>query len=238
MLGGGLRLRQNQFLIGYPPVIEVHGSIPEFVQVTIDGNAAEKLGAAFVSAGWDSMGQHIVSCGTASRSYSIVEPDDLWETWAAYSFLLNLQGSTGESASICGALVATEHASHLVIVPAQTPVLIGSQPGDIYIVPVRQDLGISVYPAFPSFVPIWAVPQSPLRANKATARVVLIQQNPQALEWRTLQNLPTNRGIHQWCSAILDCCRKGLKIVPESEQAEIAWRSYRDLARRLWRASR
>jgi hypothetical protein len=237
-LGGGLRIQQNQFLVGYPPTIEVRGSIPDFVQVTIDANAADKMGGAFVSPGWDSMGQHIVSCGVASRTYSIVEPDDLWEKWSAYSFLLSSEEPVDDSGSICGALVTMESARNLVIVPALTPVLLGSQPGEIYVTPIRRDLGISVYPAFPSFIPIWAVPQNPLRTKKATARVVLLQENPQALEWRRVRDLSTNRAVHLWCTTILDCSRKGLRIVPEGEQAETVWRSYRDLARHLWRASR
>jgi hypothetical protein len=128
--------------------------------------------------------------------------------------------------------------SPVLLVPISVTVLLGSQPGEIYEVPVRQDLRSAVYPAFPPFAPIWAVPKNPLRAAKTTARVLLLQEPAHTLQAGPMRRFQPSRAVRQWCRAILDCSRKGLDIDPPDDNARRLWRSYRDLARRLWRASR
>jgi hypothetical protein len=238
-LEGGIRLKYNQFLLNYPPEIHVYGYVPAYVEVMIDGEPAENLNNGFMKTGWDSLGEHVVSCGVVSRSYIIVEPEDGWESWPAYSFHLDVQRYLEAPASICGPLVTGGHLGNPVwLVPISTPVLLGSQPGEIYVAPIRQDLRIAVCLALPSFTPIWAVPRNPLRADKSTARILLLQDYTFGLQAIEAPKVPPSKATLQWCIAILDCCRKGLRVEPPEDTALALWRSYRDLARRLWRASR
>ncbi len=238
-LKGGVRIQHNQFLVNYPPQVHVYGSIPEFVRVLIDGQLAEKSDNGFTNTGWDTLGEHVVSCGAVSRSYTVVEPDDGWDSWPAYSFHLTTQQGSEVSASICGTHVTGAPIGQpILLVPISTPVLLGSQPGEIYVAPIRRDLRTAVCPAFPPFTPIWAVPQNPLRADKATARVVLLQPQAQTLQPSHIECVQPSRAVLQWCMTILDCCRKGLNIDPAEDNARILWKSYKDLARRLRRASR
>lgn len=238
-LEGGIRLKYNQFLLHYPPEIHVYGYVPAYVEVMIDGEPAEKVSNGFMKTGWDSLGEHVVSCGVVSRSYIVVEPEDVWQGWTAYSFPLDVQRDLEAPASICGPLVTGGRLGDPVwLVSTSTPVLIGSKPGEIYVAPIRQDLRIEVCAASPSFTPIWAVPRNPLRADKSTARILLIQDYTFALQAVEVPQFPPSKATLQWCITILDCCRKGLRVEPPEDTAVALWRSYRDLARRLWRASR
>lgn len=238
-LEGGIRLQYSQFLAGYPPKVRVYGSVPAYAQVLIDGQPAEKSDEAFTAASWDAPGEHVVACGAVSRTYMIVTPEDGWESWPAYSFSLQTIRSSKAAPSICGALVGEgEYPQTPVrLVPASTPVLLGSQPGQIYAAPIRHDVRMSVCPAFPLFSPVWAVPQDPLLADKATARILLLQNSMPAVPDRHARPLRPSGLALQWCKVILDCCRKGLIIEPQEEEARQLWRSYRALARSLWRAS-
>lgn len=236
-LEGGIRLQHNQFLGSYPPQVRVYGSIPAHAQVLIDGRPADAVGNAFTTTGFDLLGEHVVSCGAVSRTYAVVAPDDGWESWSAFSFSLHAQRGAEASASICGARV-TEAGKSVLLVPSTTPVLLGSQPGEIYVAPVRQDLRTSVCPAFPLFTPVWAVPRDPLRSDKRTARVALLKEHSPAVQGGRVLGLAPSSMTLKWCIAILDCCRKGLSVEPAGHDARELWRSYRELARSLWRASR
>jgi hypothetical protein len=207
--------------------------------VIIDGRTAEKTDGGFVSTEWDALGGHTVSCGAVSRSYTIVEPDDGWESWTAYLFDLSMRRGAGASASVCGALVtAGPTGTPALLVPASTPVLLGSRPGEIYTATIREDMRMGFCPAFPPFAPIWAVPQNPLRSDKASARVMLLKESAPASQAGADRQSHPSRAVRQWCTAILDCCRKGLDVDPPEDNARRLWRSYRDAARHLWRASR
>lgn len=234
----GIRLQHNQFLLNYPPVIRVHGDIPPYVRIMIDGEPAVRSDNGFTSSRWDSPGEHVVSCGVISRSYTVVEPDDEWETWPAYSFALNAQFRS-ELISICGAHVtAREPGRALVLVPVSTPFLLGSKPGEVYLASVRQNLRVPICAAVPPFIPVWAVPRNPLRADKASARVLLLNERAHPLKSEPIPRFPPSRAVLHWCVAILDSCRKGLSVDPAEDRARALWRSYRDFARRLRRAFR
>lgn len=235
-LEGGIRIQHSQYLVGYPPQVRVYGSSQDRT-VLIDGNPAEEADERFTAVGWDSLGDHVVQCGAASRTYTVVEPDDGWESWPAYSFPVRTDRGLKGAPSICGTLVKEEGVASL-LVPASMPVLLGARPGQIYVAPVRNDVRLPVALAFPPFAPVWAVPTDPLHANKTASRVLLIQSHAPSPPEQTIRHLQPSRQVLQWSAAILDCCRKGLSIEPADEVTRKLWRSYRELARRLWRLSR
>jgi hypothetical protein len=238
-LEGGIRLQYSQFLAGYPPKVRVYGSLPAYAQVLIDGKPAEKADETFTAAGWDAPGEHVVACGAVSRTYMIVTPEDGWESWPAYSFSLPTGRRLAAAPSICGALVGEGERPQppVVLVPASTPVLLGAQPGQLYAAPVRQDIRMAVCPAFPGFSPVWAVPQEPLLADKGTGRILLLDPSVPAAPDRHARPWRPSSAALQWCKVILDCGRKGLIVEPPDEAARQLWRSYRALARSLWKAS-
>ncbi len=240
-LRGGIRLHYSQWLASYPPAIRVYGDVEHAGALAIDGVAAVRQpDGSFTVAGWDAAGDHIVSCGGQTASYSIIKPADGWEAWTAYSFpSLAVQG---REPGICGALVfspAPDQAPRPpLLVPASNPILLGSVPGQIYRCPIQEDVHLPFCAAFPAFTPIWAVPADPLHADKATARVLLVGPLDAAGLTESIAEDASGRNIRQWCAVILDCSRKGLAIEPAGEEVAVAWRSCRNLARRIWRASR
>jgi hypothetical protein len=240
-LRGGIRLQYKQWLAGYPPAIRLYGEGEHAGTLTIDGIDAERQpDGSFTVAGWDTVGDHVVSCGGQISSYSIIEASG-WDAWTAYSFpsLITRDSEPG----ICGALVFSSAPDRTplppVLVPASNPILLGGMPGQIYRCTIQEDIRLPYCAAFPGFVPIWAVPADPLRADKRIARVLYLPALGASGSIRSIsKDKPANRKIRQWCAAILDCARKGIALEPTDQQTGDAWRSYRNTARRVWRASR
>src|SRR6185369_16081694 len=102
--------------------------------------------------------------GRQSCSYRIVEPGFDSAPWQAYEF---------PRGSVCGARVesAPSFKSVPITVPASNPLLIGAEPGQIFLCPSQPGLEWTV---FPRFEPVWALPADPLRCNKKRCRVVLL----------------------------------------------------------------
>jgi hypothetical protein len=240
-LRGGIRLQYVQWLAGYPPVIRLYGDLQHADPPIIDGVAAMPLSdGSFIVPGWDSVGDHWISCAGQTKSYAIVEPEDGWEVWPAYSFSA---GRGQKLPAICGALAAAAATDNslgwpVVLAPAGNPLLLGAEPGQIYRCASRQDVRMPFSVAAIPFEPVWALPSDPIHADKVTARVLLVgtAQPPRMRGDR--RRIPSATHLLQWCSTILDCSRKGLSVEPGGGQAAAAWRAFRDLARSIWRASR
>src|SRR5262249_21447367 len=104
---------------------------------------------------------------------------------------------------------------------------------------IKYDIRLPFCAAFPGFVPIWAVPADPLHADKEATHVLHVRTlDASGFIEIISEDKPTTRKIRQWCAVILDCARKGLAVVPADEETGEAWRSCRNIARRIWRASR
>jgi hypothetical protein len=126
-----------------------------------------------------------------------------------------------------------------LLVPASNPILLGNVPGQIYRCPIQPEIHLPFCAAFPPFTPIWAVPADPLHVDKATAHVLLVGPlDVSGLTENIGEDASSGGNIRQWCAVILDCSRKGIAIDPAGEEVAAAWRSCRNLARRIWRASR
>ena len=224
---GGVCLRNSVWLAGYPPQIKLLGQLNGAVKVLIDGKEAHHTPDGFLIAdGYDRSGQqHSVYCEglSCSCSYSIEEPPDSWQEWRAYQF---------GQADICGPLVRpmAEAASNRPFsVPMSNPLLLGAEPGQIFRCSARS---VAHWKGFVPFDVVWALPAYPLSSDKKTARVLQFASAPVS------QAKHHTKAVLDWCRAILDASRKGLRIGSDSEEAARRWADYKKTARKIWRAAR
>jgi len=225
-LEGGIWLQNSVWLAGYPPKIKLLGQANTSIKVLIDGKEAQPNAEGYLIAeGCDSIGQHSIYCEglSCSRTYSIEEPSESWEGWSAYKF---------DESEICGPLVqltAKAAGRRAITVPTSTPLLLGAEPGQIFRCSPRN---VTQWKGFVPFDVVWALPGYPLRCNKKTARI---------LQFRDAPFSPRKNGgkaALDWCNAILDASRKGLRVESNSAEAAAHWHQYRKEARKIWRAAR
>jgi hypothetical protein len=226
-LEGGLRLRNSVWIAGYPPRIKLLGECNVPVKVLIDGKEGQGCAdRSFAADGFDLIGDHFVYCEglSCSASYSIEEPLESWEPWAAHCY------GGGE---ICGPLVqeSPENAERrIVTVPMSNPVLLGASPGMIFYCSRRS---AARWKGYAPFDPVWALPAHPLTSNKNEARIIQLADIPVISVHGRYANAALN-----WSNAILDASRKGLRIANESIQSKESWSTYKKVARSIWRATR
>lgn len=223
---GGIRLRNSIWLAGYPPQIKLYGQTNSAGRILIDGKEAERSAdGSLIADGYDQVGDHSVYCEGQSRSrtYSVEAPPDSWDRWTSYRF---------ERASVCGPLVQLESkgvVSKPITIPMSNPVLVGSEPGQIFQCSARS---VGRWRGFVPFDVVWALPAQPFTSDKRTARIIQFADKPIAPV-----NLETKRAV-SWCNAILDASRKGLRIESDYSDSSVRWREYRNAARKLQRARR
>jgi hypothetical protein len=227
-LEGGVWLRDSIWLAGYPPRIKLLGQAVGVVKVLIDDKEAERTTEGFFAVdGYDSPGQHSVHCEgfSCSCSYSIEEPPDSWDEWPAYRF--------GQS-HICGPLVSITSgtATRLFAVPMSNPLLLGAEPGQIFHCSPRK---VSRWKGFVPFDVVWALPKHPLLCSKETSRILHFGDLPVS---NMSANRPNSKAVLEWCNAILNASRKGLRIDDGSPETTARWREYKKAARTIWRAAR
>jgi len=241
---GGIRLVRNSWLAGYPPRIRLRGMAEEAGQILIDGKEVTQLDdGSFVAHGWDRPGPHEVWCHSASRSYSIEVGIDQWEAWEAYRWSHGDERypDAARSPAICGVTVRPPvdcgGRGHSVTVPTSNRLLVGAEPGQIHLCAVRGDLRCADWVAFLLFEPVWALPADPWHCDKRTARIIPVGVQAVGSIPRGYRNR-RQRLIGRWCDAILAASRKGLVLSTADERAQQLWRSYRRVARRIWRSRR
>lgn len=219
----GVWLRNSVWLAGYPPQIKLFGQTNGGPKVLIDGKEAQLTAeGSLVVDGYDLPGPHSVYCEGLSRSYSIEEPPDFWETWPAYQF---------GQALICGASVQLppeEAGRGAFSVPMSNPLLIGAEPGQIFRCSSRS---VAIWRGFVPFDVVWALPAQPLICNKKTARILQFSDKPPMPRSKETQPFA-------WSSAILDASRKGLRIDCGSPESAVRWAEYKKMARSIWRSRR
>lgn len=249
-LEGGIRLVNNRWLLGYPPVIRTYGDPEHIGSVLIDGQEAAKSNdGSYIAPGWDEEGEHQVWCGSASRGYSLVRPKINWRYWPAYSFSLPSNKARTEDVAICGPLVRSaatlrETGSDsinrwAILVPPSNPVLLGSQPGQVFVGDVRTDVRGAQCLAFPPFDPVWAVPAQPLLCDKRTNRILLVGDPvPTSHGMSNEHVMGVLRAQELWYRLILNSSRKGLAVEPANDETCQLWAEYKRHARHLWRRMR
>jgi hypothetical protein len=233
VLDGGIRLNRSEWLAGFPPKIHIRGSFDG--EVTIDGNAVNTSELnRLTTQDRDAVGQHVIWCAGVSRSYSIVEPEEGWELWPAYT----VRQSATTRAAICGPSViddASCEIREILWVPVRAPVVLGARPGDIVRSDPHREIRTEMWPVATPFAPVWAMPANPLQAPKASSHVLLIGRN---IEPETLRNDSTYSGtqvhlIRTWVAAILNAARKGLTVSPASREVTELWLRYIKVAKRI-----
>ncbi len=225
-LEGGLRLRNSAYLAGYPPRIRIYGQHSEGVRVFVDGKETQQDGeSAFIADGYDCPGPHAVYCEglSCSSTYSIEEPPESWQRWSAYAV---------NEADICGPLVCLDPkaaAQRPFSVPMSNPLLIGSEPSQVFLCPRRQS---ALWKGFVPFDPVWALPAQPLISDKRTARIL------QFGEMLPTRNKARRHSSIAWSNAILDAARKGLHVEGASASASTCWGEYKRIARDIRKGRR
>ena len=245
-LEGGIRLFYNTWLLGYPPAIRVYGDPEHSETVLIDDQKA--VGSdrnGYTAPGWDREGGHKIWCSSTKKSYSLVCCEANWAFWPAYSF--SLRDTLGEDCefAFCGPLVrpaandAQQDQRGTLLVPPGNPALLGARPGEIFFVHRRSDVRGAQCLGLPPFDPVWALPAQPLRCDKRNNRILLIGK-PEAMPGDAGNRQPAedSHDLEQWCRIILDASRKGLAVEPAPPATHQLWRSYKHLARRLWKRLR
>ena len=249
-LAGGIRLEGTIWLAGFPPRIFVLGDPAAVGDVYIDQKPAQlNSDGSLTAPGWDATGTHLVAGPGSTKSYSIQDPPRTWTPWAQTSAQTPLLHNGQGGRSVCGALVTMYQASgadkRAVLVPSTNTLLIGAEPGQIWVCEGASHLpATAARVGFPPFKPVWAAPQRPLRCDKRNAAVLLLPEGahtgPAAsgasrLRSRRAALKPEERA---WCAAILDASRKGLAVSPSDPQATALWKAYRNLARSMTRSAR
>jgi len=226
VLDGGLRIQGNEWLVGFPPKINMAGERLNGQKVLIDKIVAScDAEGSYSVPEFDLPGIHQIWCNGRSLTYKIVESPTEWDKWDAHPKNIG---------TICGALASARDGSqhqHQVSVPSSNPVLIGAKPGEIFVCSNRNS---HVWSGLTPFAPVWAVPSDPLHCRKATARVRLLNSLERKGPVQTKTRLGRrNSKVGAWCMAILDSRRKGLQTEPSDCRA--LWDEYVVEARRLWR---
>ena len=238
---GGVRFSRNSWLAGVPPVIRVYGA-EHGEPVYIDDEGAHlRPDESYVTASWDAVGKHFVACGQATRTYSIEKIQEAWDLWVAHDFLAT-RGRVQTRTAVCGPLVLSsiDEVSDFrrsIVVAAAAPVLIGKNPGEVYVATEGAGRVASWRVGWPLFEPIWAMPENPLRCDK---RHALLRFLPSEFGDLTAfePGLDAVESPELWSRAVLDCRRKGLR--PDSTLPSICelWCRYVHRARALWKAAR
>lgn len=226
LLEGGLRLQDSTWLAGYPPQVRLSGVLPTESEVYIDGQPAQITeDGSFVIPGCDQPGDHVVWCVGKSRKYSISKPEGAWEIWEPYTF---------RRGSICGVSASPFNTSlPPVTVPATNPVLLGAEPGQVFLCPA----GVGrEWTGFVPFQVVWALPADPLHCDRTTSRVMLVTPlSPLRSPVATTRRSTAASARWRWCQTIRDCRKKGLTVSPSDPQTEALWAAYAAQARAIWK---
>jgi hypothetical protein len=253
LLEGGIRIGRSSWLAEHPPKIRLLGEPASGDMILLDGKEARPDPAGcLIGLGWDHLGQHSVSCGNVSRTYSIAEGLDHWEPWDAYCWSMGDFNSNDKvkRPTICGPLVRAPSSacsgSRAILVPSSTGLLLGASPGEIVDSDRRADIAAPSGIALPWFSAVWGIPADILRSDKRIARVFFLGDLPLAksLEPQRLTtafcNSPRTRRDHAnrvaaWCTAILNAGRKGLQIEPPNAEVRALWQAYKRFAKSIWK---
>ena len=230
---GGIRLTRRTWLAGFPPRIRFTGELEESFCVMIDGQPAQRApDGAFEATGWDAVGQHDLWFGDGRETFALETIDENWERWHAHDF--------GTGTAICGGVSSRRWRTVAAgACASQQPAACGSAPRRSFFCVIRGDARCEFVTVLVPFNPVWALPPDPAFADKQTSRIVLLNSaDPIApVEIRNV-NSGASHSVRAWISTVRRAGCKQLALATESDAAKNLWRSYRILAKQLWRKMR
>lgn len=236
---GGIRLARSLWLNGHPPQIHIRGEIANGVEVTIDGlRASDCGGGKFTAQGWDTANLHTVFCGGKSQVYQLDDGIQEWDGFDAFTYQPNCTQVGGKSITICGPIVSLGHeAKTASLTPASNTCLIGPLPGQITFSSQPFDVRMREFLAIADFPVVWTIPANPLRCDKSSTCVKLLQRDFAGNNWDIPAGVK-NGAVMRWCRAILDASRRRLVIEPDTDEARNLWALYKKEAHSLWKRLR
>jgi hypothetical protein len=204
------------------------------MQVTIDQQVAicDEDGK-YIVPGWDEPGVHRVFCGGKTASYALVLPPTVWASFRASTYKRTAPPIF--ALTICGPIVRTGDQSTLLLARTGRTWLVGPVPGQIALAAPAFDLRVSSFLGAADFPVVWAVPTSPLQADKRTSTIQLLHRNaPEAIPVPS----KASGAARCWASVIMDASYKRLRLEPTTDDARHLWAAYRLVARRIKKGSR
>ena len=243
---GGIKIDRGTWLASHPPQIHVTGEHVDSSAVKIDGKTADRgVKGEFTGSGCFELGDHEIFVSGTTKTYSIIEPDAVWQQWSAH----RLPSGQSQSApqfeiSVCGPLVWGEAADRKsqqpLFMPASHPVLIGATPGQIIYCkgPSHNVSGRLI--GFPNFKPMWALPANPLRCPRSLS-VRKISESadgaPGPLK-RDQRSRAENERLKRWSRIIRETGNRHLKVSPNDEAAIRCWKQFQRCAKAVNKAIR
>jgi len=232
-LRGGIRVERIKWLRGHPPQVRLRGDDDD-LDVTIDQQtAACDDDGNYTVPMWDDPGVHRVFCGGAIASYELIAPPLMWESFPAFTY--ERTAPPAWTMTICGPIVKGVR-QDTALLPSNGPTLVlGAVPGQIALATPPFDVRGRAFLAAADFPIVWAVPSTPLQANRETSSIQLV--HPHLSEpIRAAQK--SGNMVRRWADAIMDASYKRLRIEPKTDGARRLWAEYKRIARRIKKESR
>ena len=227
-LRGGIRVQNLKWLHGHPPQIRLRGD-HDSLEVVIDRQtAACDEEGNYTVRGWDAPGSHRIFCGGERASYELVSPPTAWENFPAFTY--KRTAPPPGSLTICGPVVKEANQDTVLLVRTGGTYLLGAVPGQIASAAPPFDLRVPAFLGAADFPVVWAVPTTPLQANKATSTIQLLDHHsPETLKAESR----TSAAVQRWASLIMDASNKRLSVEPAADSARQLWTEYKLIARRI-----
>jgi hypothetical protein len=232
-LRGGIRVQYLKWLHGHPPQVRLRGQ-HDNLEVVIDQQAAtQDENRNYTVPGWDAPGLHRAYCGGATVSYELIDPPCEWDRFPAFTYKTMAHSLC--QTDVCGPLVSTELQSTVLLVRTGSTYLLGPVPGQVAFAAPAPDVRVPAFLGAADFPIVWAVPTSPLLANKETSTIQLFRHDlPEA---RKELSKPSG-AVRLWASLVMDASYKRLPIDPATDDARTIWLKYKSMARRIKRGPR
>lgn len=223
---GGLAVRGHVYAAGHPPRIIITPA-PGAASVTIGGIPAElSSSGAWIAAGWDAPGQHIIDVVPGpSASYEITADPWLtggWDFWDAHPERFGKgAGEPWARAKICGALIRGPTDETVFAAETQpTLVALGARAGAT-LLRRRADTGVSV--GLMAEPPAFLI--SATGSRRSQGRVVWLGV--------ALAQGPSRQHDAEWVATVRSAAARRLPLVHADAPGEDAWRKAKERARRL-----
>lgn len=232
-LRGGIRIQHLKWLHNHPPQVRLRGQ-HDNLEVVIDQQVAiQDENRNYTVPGWDAQGVHRAYCGGATASYELIDPPCEWDLFPAFTYKTTAHPLC--QTHVCGPLVSTELKNTVLLERNGNTYLLGPVPGQVAFATPAPNLRVPAFIAAADFPIIWAVPSSPLLANKETSTIQLFHHH---LPETHKELSKPNGAVRLWAALIMEASYKRLLIEPATDDTKTLWLKYKSIARHIKRGSR